>query len=77
MEYDYPKFTPEMKKTPSILIPNMAITQFRLLSTPWLRRLQVRNSGNCGSAIAQLGTKSSPTTPATRLCWSSVSFWTR
>ena len=31
MEYNYPKFTPEMKKTHTILIPNMAITQFRLL----------------------------------------------
>ena len=26
MEYNYPKFTPEMKKTHTILIPNMAIT---------------------------------------------------
>ena len=33
MEYNYPKFTPEMKKTHTILIPNMAITQFRLLVT--------------------------------------------
>ena len=24
MEYNYPKFTPEMKKTHKILIPNMA-----------------------------------------------------
>ena len=31
MEYQYPKFTPEMKKTHTILIPNMAVTQFRLL----------------------------------------------
>ena len=30
MEYNYPKFTPEMKKTHTILIPNMAVTQFRL-----------------------------------------------
>ncbi len=34
MEYNYPKFTPEMKQTHTILIPNMAITQFRLLNTP-------------------------------------------
>ena len=27
MEYNYPKFTPEMKKTHTILIPNMAITR--------------------------------------------------
>ena len=26
MEYHYPKFTPEMKKTHTILIPNMAVT---------------------------------------------------
>ena len=25
MEYNYPKFTPEMKKTHTILIPNMAV----------------------------------------------------
>ena len=25
MEYNYPKFTPEMKKTHTILIPNMEI----------------------------------------------------
>ena len=31
MEYNYPKFTPEMKKTHTILIPNMAITQ----AVPW------------------------------------------
>ena len=31
MEYHYPKFTPEMKKTHTILIPNMAVTQFRLM----------------------------------------------
>ena len=45
MEYNYPKFTPEMKKTHTILIPNMAITQFRPGVRPALRRLQVRNSG--------------------------------
>ena len=26
MEYHYPKFTPEMKKTHTILIPNMAVS---------------------------------------------------
>ena len=26
MEYNYPKFTPEMKKTHTILIPNMALS---------------------------------------------------
>ena len=29
MEYNYPKFTPEMKKTHTILIPNMAVTATR------------------------------------------------
>ena len=29
---EYPKFTPEMKKTHKILIPNMAVTQFRLMA---------------------------------------------
>ena len=28
----YPKFTPEMKKTHRILIPNMAPVQFRILA---------------------------------------------
>ena len=31
MEYNYPKFTPEMKKTHTVLIPYMDIAQFRLL----------------------------------------------
>ena len=30
MEYNYPKFTKEMKQTHTILIPNMAILQFRI-----------------------------------------------
>ena len=41
MEYHYPKFTPEMKKTHTILIPNMAVTQFRLGVRTALRGLQV------------------------------------
>ena len=33
LEYmNYPKFTPEMKKTHKILIPNMAPVQFRILA---------------------------------------------
>ena len=33
MDYNnYPKFTPEMKKTHKILIPNMAPVQFRILA---------------------------------------------
>ena len=56
MEYNYPKFTPEMKKTHTILIPNMAITQFRLLEYA-LRYdgYKCEILGNCGSAVAQLG----------------------
>lgn len=34
MEYNYPKFTPEMKKTHTILIPNMAIPSSACWSTP-------------------------------------------
>ena len=58
MEYNYPKFTPEMKKTHTILIPNMAITQFRLLEYA-LRYdgYKCEILGNCGSAVAQLGLK--------------------
>ena len=69
MEYNYPKFTPEMKQTHTILIPNMAITQFRLLEYA-LRYdgYKCEILGNCGSAVAT-------TTPAIRPCWSSASFW--
>ena len=58
MEYNYPKFTPEMKKTHTILIPNMAITQFRLLEYA-LRYdgYKCEILGNCGNAVAQLGLK--------------------
>ena len=74
MEYNYPKFTPEMKKTHTILIPNMAITQFRLLEYA-LRYdgYKCEILGNCGSAVAQLGLKYVTTIPATRRCWSSAS----
>ena len=77
MEYNYPKFTPEMKKTHTILIPNMAITQFRLLEYA-LRYdgYKCEILGNCGSAVAQLGLKTSTTTHAIRPCWSLASFWT-
>ena len=58
MEYNYPKFTPEMKKTHTILIPNMAITQFRLLKYALeYDGYQCEILGNCGSAVAQLGLK--------------------
>ena len=58
MEYNYPKFTPEMKKTHTILIPNMAITQFRLLEYA-LRYdgYKCEILGNCGSAMRGMDTK--------------------
>ena len=54
MEYQYPKFTPEMKKTHTILIPNMAVTQFRLLKYALeYDGYKCEILGNCGSAVAQ------------------------
>ncbi len=35
MEQTYPRFTPDMKKTHKILIPNMAPVQFRILAAAW------------------------------------------
>ncbi len=56
MEYHYPKFTPEMKKTHTILIPNMAVTQFRLMEYALrCEGYKCELLGNCGSAVAQLG----------------------
>ena len=55
---NYPKFTPEMKKTHKILIPNMAPVQFRILAAV------MRQTGytcelleNCGSQVSELGLK--------------------
>ena len=55
---DYPKFTPEMKKTHKILIPNMAPVQFRILAAV------MKQAGytcelleNCGSQVCELGLK--------------------
>ncbi len=55
---NYPKFTPEMKKTHKILIPNMAPVQFRILAAV------MRQAGytcelleNCGSQVCELGLK--------------------
>ena len=78
MEYHYPKFTPEMKKTHTILIPNMAVTQFRLMEYALRCEGYKRELlGNCGSAVAQRGLKYVQTIPATRRCWASASFWMR
>ncbi len=58
MEMKYPKFTQEMKKTHTILIPNMAVTQFRLIqyALEWAG-YKVEVLGNCGSQVAQMGLK--------------------
>ena len=55
---NYPKFTPEMKKTHKILIPNMAPVQFRILAAA------MEHGGytcelleNCGSQVSELGLK--------------------
>lgn len=58
MQIEYPKFTPEMKKTHTILIPNMAVTQFRLLQAVFERAgYKTEILGNCGSQVSQLGLK--------------------
>ena len=55
---NYPKFTPEMKATHKILIPNMAPVQFRILAAV------IEQAGytcelleNCGSQVSELGLK--------------------
>ena len=55
---NYPKFTPEMKQTHKILIPNMAPVQFRILAAA------MEHGGytcelleNCGSQVSELGLK--------------------
>ena len=58
MEYNYPKFTKEMKQTHTILIPNMAILQFRILKAALEKEgYKVEILNNCGSEVAQLGLK--------------------
>ena len=78
MEYMTPNFTKDMVKTHKILIPNMAVTQFRLLQAALeCEGYNVEVLGNCGSEVAQLGLNMFTTIPATRRCWSSVSLLTR
>ena len=49
MEQTYPRFTPDMKKTHKILIPNMAPVQFRILAASMENHgYQVELLGNCG-----------------------------
>ncbi len=58
MEQTYPRFTPEMKKTHKILIPNMAPVQFRILAASMENHgYQVELLGNCGERVAELGLK--------------------
>ena len=58
MEYMTPNFTKEMVKTHKILIPNMAVTQFRLMQAALASEgYQTEVLGNCGSEVAQLGLK--------------------
>ena len=58
MEYMTPNFTKDMIKTHKILIPNMAVTQFRLMAAALeCEGYNVEVLGNCGSEVAQLGLK--------------------
>ena len=58
MESTYPRFTPDMKKTHKILIPNMAPVQFRILAASMENHgYQVELLGNCGERVAELGLK--------------------
>lgn len=55
---NYPKFTPEMKKTHKILIPNMAPVQFRILAAAMEQAgYQCELLENCGSEVSELGLK--------------------
>ena len=55
---NYPKFTPEMKKTHKILIPNMAPVQFRILAAVMEQAgYTCELLENCGSQVCELGLK--------------------
>ena len=57
-EYTYPRFTPDMKKTHTILIPNMAPVQFRLMSAIMEQQgYMCELLDNCGSQVCELGLK--------------------
>ena len=54
----YPVFTDEMKKTHTVLIPNMAPVQFRILAAALeYQGYRVELLGNRGSAVSELGLK--------------------
>ena len=58
MEMHYPVFTEDMKKTHTILIPNMAPVQFRILAAAMeYKGYKVELLGNCGSQVSELGLK--------------------
>ena len=58
MEMQYPIFTEDMKKTHTILIPNMAPVQFRILAAAMeYKGYKVELLGNCGSQVAEQGLK--------------------
>ena len=58
MEMQYPIFTEDMKKTHTILIPNMAPVQFRILAAAMeFKGYKVELLGNCGSQVSELGLK--------------------
>ena len=58
MEMQYPIFTEDMKKTHTILIPNMAPVQFRILAAAMeYKGYKVELLGNCGSQVSELGLK--------------------
>ena len=58
MEMQYPVFTEDMKKTHTILIPNMAPVQFRILAAAMEHKgYKVELLGNCGSQVSELGLK--------------------
>jgi len=55
---NYPKFTPEMKQTHKILIPNMAPVQFRILAAAMeYGGYTCELLENCGSQVSELGLK--------------------
>ena len=55
---NYPRFTPEIKKTHKILIPNMAPVQFRILAAAMEREgYTCELLENCGSQVCELGLK--------------------
>ncbi len=54
----YPRFTPEMKRTHKILIPNMAPVQFRIMAAVMKQQgYDCELLENCGSQVCELGLK--------------------